>query len=105
MLGLFIARYRVFETVATLILTDANLQKKMSTSQAKEVEKEVAVLLQEQYQELVSKLPDPTDRARYTPHHQRATVCVPDRPLTPILAYAPRRWSVCSRSSSPHRRR
>ena len=52
--------------MATLFLTEANLQKKMSTSQAKEVEKEVAVLLQEQYQELVSKLPDPTDRARYT---------------------------------------
>lgn len=103
-MDVFIARYRVFETVATLILTDANLQKKMSTSQAKEVEKEVAVLLQEQYQELVSKLPDPTDRARYTPHHQPATFCVPDRPLTPILAYAPRR-SVCSRSSSPRRRR
>ncbi len=38
-MDVFIARYRVFETVATLILTDANLQKKMSTSQAKEVEK------------------------------------------------------------------
>jgi hypothetical protein len=94
--------------VATLILTDANLQKKMSTSQAKEVEKEVAVLLQEQYQELVSKLPDPTDRARYLdthPHHQPPTLCVPDRTLSPILAYARRRWSACSRSSSPRRRR
>jgi hypothetical protein len=55
--------------MATLILAEGerNTQKKVSSSAAREVEKEIAILLQEQYQELVSKLPDPTKRARYIP--------------------------------------